>query len=133
LARKRSFFQVIPPGLVLTPTRRPPTAARLAFQPKSLSTGQLLDKEDQGYNNNNAADNQDNNLLKSWWNKFSNRWFSLYCFFPIISIPCRCRMRRCSLGECDVGRKLLSNVHFSILLLVFGIIIFMFCLDKSVL
>jgi hypothetical protein len=82
LARKRSFFQVIPPGLVLTPTRRPPTAARLAFQPKSLNTGQLLDKEDQGYNNNNAADNQDNNLLKSWWNKFSNRWFSLYLFLP---------------------------------------------------
>ena len=73
--------QVIPPGLVLTPTRRPPTAARLAFQPKSLSTSQLfLDKEDPYHRRGSLPRDRDDNredsgdnVLKSWWNRFSNR------------------------------------------------------------
>jgi len=95
---------VIPPGLVLTPTRRPPTAARLAFQPKSLSTSQLLlDKGEDPYRRRadtgdkgedpyrNRADSGDN-VLKSWWNRFSNRYRAYTGTFPYEN-----ENRKCSL------------------------------------
>ena len=68
-----SHRQIIPPGLVLTPTRRPPSTPRLAFQSKSLSTGNLFDKDDREDIDNDNDDNAPN-VIKSWWNKFSNRW-----------------------------------------------------------